>query len=241
MLTIAFCDDNKDFLHTLTALLKDHLNTLELSYSLHCFYSGTSLIQHYESGYTHFDMVFLDIDMPEQDGLSTADALRKYDQQTLLVFLTSMADKVYDAFGYNAFKFIRKDLGARAFIDCFMECLTQKHLLEKTFTFPTDLGKVRFSEKDIVFFEIVARKFYIETLHKRYRLMVDCFDDILECLDNHPFFEMPNRSVLVNLRYIVHFSNQKNITLKALSKTYTFEVSRYKKHSFCAAFMRYIQ
>lgn len=241
MLSLAFCDDDTNYLHTLTTSVKSELYKLGIPYSLTCFCSGKDLVSHYQTNKQGFDMVFLDINMPEQDGLSTAAALRTYDQQVLLIFLTSMADKVYDAFGYNAFKFIRKDLGLLNFIEHFNTCLTQKHLLEKTFIFLTLEGPLKLTEQDIVFFEIVCRKFYVQTLHTRYRLLVDSFESLGTLLDKHPFFEMPNRSCLVNLRYVTHITKQNQVTLKVLDRHYSFEISRYKKHSFYDAFIRHIK
>ncbi len=52
------------------------------------FSSAVDFLTNYEPKY---DVVFMDIDMPYLDGMSAARKLRELDEQTCLVFVTSLA------------------------------------------------------------------------------------------------------------------------------------------------------
>ena len=54
------------------------------------------------------DLLLLDIDMPEMNGMEIAKCLTDLLQKPLLVFVTSHDELVYDSLLYHPFGFIRK-------------------------------------------------------------------------------------------------------------------------------------
>lgn len=241
MLSIALCDDDVHFMDLIVQLMKKELTLLNIPFHIVTFNSGESLLYSYQKEGALFDMIFLDIDMQPLDGLETASRLRQLDTKVMLIFLTSMADKVYDAFGYNAFKFIRKDYSSELFIKNLKDCIQHIHLLTQGFVFETTEGIVRITEQSILFFEIKARKFYMQTPTLKYRLLVDNFEQILRIIQCHPFFAMPNRSTLLNLRYVKNITKQNLISIEHNGICYTLELSRYKKQDFYNAFINHIK
>lgn len=69
------------------------------------FDSGEALLAGYDYSY---DLVCLDIDMPGQDGLSTARALRKIDEQVMIIFVTNMAQMAICGYEVQALDFLVK-------------------------------------------------------------------------------------------------------------------------------------
>lgn len=55
-----------------------------------------------------FDALFLDIDMPEPDGMEIARAIREDNQYVKIIFVTNKDNLVYSTFKYVPFRFIRK-------------------------------------------------------------------------------------------------------------------------------------
>ena len=56
-----------------------------------------------------FDIIFMDIEMKELDGLKTAEYIRSIDRNVILAFLTNYDKFVYSGYEVNAFRYILKD------------------------------------------------------------------------------------------------------------------------------------
>jgi CheY-like chemotaxis protein len=69
MLKIAVCDDEKAVCDQVSGLLNAHNNR----YSVSVFSNGSELL----TSESDFDVVILDIEMPELDGMTAADRLRR--------------------------------------------------------------------------------------------------------------------------------------------------------------------
>ena len=58
---------------------------------------------------TNFDVLFLDIDMPQVSGLELAKKYKKRHENALIIFITSHNELVYKACNIHPFDFIRKE------------------------------------------------------------------------------------------------------------------------------------
>lgn len=54
------------------------------------------------------DILFLDIQMPGQNGMAVARKLRRTNRNLLLIFVTGLSEYVYEAFDVNAFHYLLK-------------------------------------------------------------------------------------------------------------------------------------
>ena len=52
------------------------------------FWNGESLADAVAQG-TYFDMIYLDIEMDKEDGISAAKRIRTYDKNALIIYVTS--------------------------------------------------------------------------------------------------------------------------------------------------------
>jgi DNA-binding LytR/AlgR family response regulator len=106
-LTIAFCDDDQairnHIVQTVTALFRQEgitLATLDFSTSQELL---TAM------GHVSFDVLFLDIDMPGMDGVEFGRQFRQIGGRADIVFVSNMAERVYDVFSVHPWGFVRKD------------------------------------------------------------------------------------------------------------------------------------
>ena len=100
MLHFAVCDDEPYMLDRLSAQISECLAELDCrDFRLSRFSGGQALLEAGE----RFDLVFLDIQMDPPDGLETAKALRRRGDGCLVVFLTVLRERVFDAFEVRAF------------------------------------------------------------------------------------------------------------------------------------------
>lgn len=241
MLSIIICDDEEIYVKELAKMLKEELEELDINYDLESYTSSEKLLMEYRKREESVDLLILDIDMPGMDGIAVAEAIRQIDEEVTIVLVTSMEDRVYDAFGYNIYKFIRKGLDREERMNILRQCIKYVEGKKNTYLFNTEQEVLKLRENEIIYFEIQLRKFYMQTVKGRYRVMVTRFEDILEILKNNSHFAMPNRSTLVNMRYVQTITRDLELLLEYGGIKETILISRNKKKIFYSKFVAYIK
>lgn len=122
---IAVCDDEQIFVDDVVKKLKEQSEQCEISE----FNSGEELIK----ASFEFNMIFLDIEMTGINGINTAFALRERGYDGMIIFLTSHAEFMPDAFKVKAFRFLDKPLDSEKFNEAFSEAkkeiMNTEHIL----------------------------------------------------------------------------------------------------------------
>lgn len=106
MIKIAICDDERIFLSHFSDLIKKASEKLNLQVHIFDYSRSDVLLYHHKQ--SNFDIIFLDIDMPEISGFDIAQRIRKISHDIPIIFVTSRDDLVYRSFEYQPFYFIRK-------------------------------------------------------------------------------------------------------------------------------------
>lgn len=106
MINIAICDDNQPMLDFLNNRIDKYLTEIGTAHKISCFQSGRSFLESHSSRL--FDVVFLDIVMPQINGFEIAKQIRKISQNTCIIFITTESSLVYDSFDFQPFYFIPK-------------------------------------------------------------------------------------------------------------------------------------
>ncbi|MDY0289369.1 MAG: LytTR family DNA-binding domain-containing protein [Sphaerochaeta sp.] len=115
MIKIAMCDDNKEEL----ARMRSHCMAYsakhpEYDIRVSSFEDSHVLLSHIGNK-CDFDVMILDIYMPNLTGMELARALRKKDDACALIFLTTSANHAVEAFSLNATHYIVKPYTAEQF------------------------------------------------------------------------------------------------------------------------------
>ena len=109
MLRIGICDDSADARVALRAALERALERRRSAgASFFEFSSGEGILRWMENHAGELDLVFLDIEMGEVDGMETARRLREADEGLLLVFVTGYTDYVFDGYSVGALGYLMK-------------------------------------------------------------------------------------------------------------------------------------
>lgn len=103
---VAVCDDNKSMLEFIYTQVAENLNYCGTTYEISTFLNGNEFVIQHESA--PFDVVFLDIKMPDIDGFEVAKRIRSSSDKTQIIFVTTEDSLVYDSFDYQPFYFIPK-------------------------------------------------------------------------------------------------------------------------------------
>lgn len=108
MLRVGICDDSAEARVALRAALERALDRRKGEGTFFEFSSGEGLLRWLEKHAGELDMVFLDIEMGELDGMETARRLRAADEGLQLVFVTGYTDYVFDGYSVGALGYLMK-------------------------------------------------------------------------------------------------------------------------------------
>src|SRR5699024_10615233 len=107
MYHIAICDDEIEFVSELKDLLKRYSEETGIELMIAEYRNGQELIKNYD---TNTDLIFLDIQMNEMDGLTAAGKIRELDEEVSIIFLTSLNQYALEGYKYQAVNYIVKPM-----------------------------------------------------------------------------------------------------------------------------------
>ena len=169
---------------------------------LRTFLSGEELLSY--SG--PIDILFLDIQMKDMDGMETARKLRADRFRGSLIFITVLKEMVFQSFGVQAYDYLVKPVDKKQFEKTMDRLYTSmcsasgdSLLVQKGYE-----GRI-IPKDEIVFCEIIERKIYLNLASCE---VVDYYERIenLETKLDEYFFRC-HRSYLINLKHLKGYKN----------------------------------
>ena len=106
MLKIALLDDDKTALLISKGAIESFFQEKNIAISLDAFSSPVNFLAMAKE--ENYRLVFLDIDMPELDGLEVGEQVKAINPQTDIIYLSQREDLVFDTLKLHPFGFIRK-------------------------------------------------------------------------------------------------------------------------------------
>lgn len=204
MLRIAICDDEVCFISKLQNYLWEYFSEKEILYNADVFESGIQLLELGER-LCEIDIIFLDINMKDLNGIETAKQIRNFTQETFIVFVTGYITYSPEGYKVNAIRYILKDI--ENFKVAFVECLNtiQDKIKDKQFEQIIEFseGKKKIILNNIVYIESDLHKLYFHIWNNkevRYT-MYGRLDTLEEKIQLSGFCRI-HKSYLVNLRYV---------------------------------------
>lgn len=120
MLNIAICDDDDLIAHQIESVLHNIGDEENVKIDTDVFYSGNDLVREISSG-KKFDLIYMDIQMENGDGITAAKNIRKKDEDAMIIFISSYDRYVMELFRLDVFSFIRKPIDRDLFAQIFLE------------------------------------------------------------------------------------------------------------------------
>lgn len=220
MIKIAVVDDEKILLTKLGSLIEQYIKReKEIDY----FDQSTDFFNCVEK--FSYDVVFLDIDMPEINGFVIAGDLKSINPNMTIIFVSNLENLVIDSIRYRPLAFIRKSQMEQDLINNLD--LLQNSLQETDVVFYVEINDVStaISLNDIIYFETINHDLYIQTMYNSYRKKRNRNNELNLKLLYEQFkaegFILVSRNYLVNYRFIDVITRD-NIILKNKSKIKIF-------------------
>ena len=120
MIKVAICDDENIIASQIDNMILTICSKETISVETDVFYSGDSLENEISRG-TKYDMIYLDIQMKDGDGIATAKSIRKIDENVLLIYVSGYDSYLMDLFRLDVFTFIKKPIDADLFANTFLD------------------------------------------------------------------------------------------------------------------------
>lgn len=202
MIRIAVCDDKKIFVDIISRTVKDEFRSRNIDCAIKNFYSGNEFLNKHKA--ETFDVVFLDIVMPDMNGFEVAKEIVRISEKTLIVFVTTESSLVFDSLDFRPFHFIPKSS-----VDVLTDRL--KYVVSKLeiqlidsksicFNLPYDEKKYLYP-KDIISIKSKANYYIIKTKKKDEIQVRGKIDSAMSILPERIFARVHNRYI-VNMSYI---------------------------------------
>ena len=154
MLKIAILDDNKTALMISTSAVEAFLKEKNAEYQLFSFSNPLNFLASAKE--EKFDLSFLDIDMPEMNGLEVADQLSEIAKNGQIIFLSQREDLVFECLKFHPFGFIRKSKLIDDFslmMNQYYQTISNAESDETKIDFVDKTKTVSFKIKEIVYIE----------------------------------------------------------------------------------------
>ena len=173
--------------------------------------------------------------MPEQDGLALAKKIRENESQGIIIFITALAECVYDAFEVETFDYICKPVDEARLQRTLGRAFKKLRETENRSLFIQTMNWCKSIKLDDIYFcEVINRKIYLHTKNEVIEYYCK-IEDVEKQLDDR--FVRCHRSYLVNLDYLLEYANGQI----SLENGEHVPISRLRHQDFMDAMMRYMK
>lgn len=197
-LNIAICDDEPLAIEYIAYNLQKWSEKNRCILHISSFSSAEQFLFEYDEN-RDFDLLFLDIQMGEINGVDLAKTIRKKDQKVQIVFVTALAEYISQGYDLAALHYLIKPVSQEKIFSV-MDRVAQNCIKEEEYILVT-AGQTlqRVSVSSIMYAESFAHYITITTKNGVYQIRENA-GTLAEKLKNG--FVRPHRSYLVNLRYV---------------------------------------
>src|SRR5699024_9909110 len=149
-----------------------------------------------------FDIIFLDIEMEKEDGITAARKIREVDKNVLIVYVTNYQSYMQESFSVRPFRFLVKPVDETQMAVCFEEAYEEISSADSYFRFSYQRLNHKVSIRDILYFESKKRKIYIITEKEMFELYGKLNDIEKSLKASKIAFLRVHQSFLVNYKHV---------------------------------------
>ena len=198
MIRIAIAEDEPRYAQQ----LQDYLQTFGQEYGhaldVRVFPDGAALLENYRCQY---DLLLLDVEMPQLDGMTTAQRIRQRDPAVVILFITNMAQYAIRGYEVDALDYILKPVSYFSFSQRLNRAISRikphsKHFL----VLSCKGGTVKLDTNTLYYVESQGHNLIFHSTNGTHTVSGTLLD-IEEKLSGLPFFRC-NKGSLVSLQHV---------------------------------------
>lgn len=213
-------DDDELYFEEANKILGEYISHLE-------YYPSFDL---YEKTVTDDSLciLFLDIELKNQDGIELASSIRKNYPHTYIFFLTNHSELIEQSFGTNiiGFLFKQKLQDKKSYI---LSKINEVQYSKESVLFKTKHSTLILEQENIIMIEKINRQIFVHTKNNLYRITTYELSKIYSQL-NQSCFVYISRSCIINLNYIEEITKDKifpKCKIKYIDKWQEISKSKY--------------
>ncbi len=204
MLKIAICDDERVIIDELYKMLNGLLQSSQYANEIMIFPNGEGVLEEAEK----LNIVFMDIDMPEKDGLQLSQELKAKNPKCMIIMATGMVERYKEAFYIKAHRFVTKPFDKEEVEEALFTAIEEennRNFIEVYY----QRNQYNILQEEIQYLEAYSGYTELEIAGKRFRKDNSLLE--IENILSDILFVRVDRKYIVNLRYVQTYSNDKFI------------------------------
>ncbi len=217
---IGICDDQEVVLHQLQQIIEEICTEKKLDWEVRTYLFSREMLEHL----AELAIVFLDIDMPEMDGIEIGKIIKQKNPECRIIMATGTVERYKEAFQIQAMRFVTKPFD-KAEVEEALLAAIGKSLGRQLVEVYQQRNKYRIRQADIQFAEAFNGCAEVTAGGQVFRKDIS-LDELEKQLDERIFVRI-NRKFIVNLRY-VQFHKPAHIRVGNIE----MPISRRKKKEF---------
>lgn len=196
---ICLVDDDSTQLDYLKVIIEKWANKHNINTDINFYHSAEEMIFENNESYP-FDMIVLDIQMGEINGIELAKRIRKTDRNVIIAFISGMADYVFEGYEVQAIRYILKPVKDEKVYELLDYVNTHKSKENKFFILSVSGEKKKINYDDIIYFEAMGHYIVFHLENTEYDYKYNISDLCLDLAKSE--FIRTHRSYVVNIKYI---------------------------------------
>jgi len=198
MLRIAVIDDEPKDREILRKALEQYAQEHALAFQITEMSDGEDITENYGA---RFDLLFLDVEMRFQDGMSAAEQIRELDKEVPIVFVTYNPRYAVQGYRVGAADYLVKPLRPEEFDDCMQRVLRMVRRDENRYVSISERGTTRKLDISRIYYvEVQDHSLCYHTMDGAYETKGAITE--VEAVLKDAGFSRCNRCYLVNLDHV---------------------------------------
>lgn len=203
MIKIGICDDEKANQETIKSYLKKA--NKDEDREIDTFDDGKSLLEGHKI--KKYDLIFMDVEMPGETGIVTAQKIREIDENVVFIFISAYPKYALDTYELKAFWFLEKPVSPEKFYHVFEKVLEVINKEKIKIAFRYDNGIISLNIEEVSYVRSKFRYLEIHAKNGLYEEIPETLKNLEKKLKGFDFVRI-NNNLIVNMKEIIDFGTK---------------------------------
>lgn len=203
IIRIAICDDILEMTKFMTNIISDIMDEKKIEYEILAFQSGKDLLEQIDN----VNLVFLDLEMPEMDGIKTGERIRRENEKCKIIVASAREDRMKEVFRLDAMRFVSKPYNREEIMEAIDAYLQ---------TYQVGLQRIEVYKNRKAYYIMQREIRYIQAYNGAVNIYVRntvfhkevTLSKMEEMLDEHIFFKI-HKAIIVGLGFVTEYTKDK--------------------------------